>query len=107
MPSFWVPATCAVVSCSVDSRRCRPGDLFVALAGSRHDGHDFAAEAVARGAVAVLAQRPIAGISVPQCVVPDTRAALGRLCQALAGNPSRRLKVIGITGTNGKTTTTA
>ncbi|HEX4146356.1 MAG TPA: UDP-N-acetylmuramoyl-L-alanyl-D-glutamate--2,6-diaminopimelate ligase [Pirellulales bacterium] len=96
-----------VVSCSVDSRRCRPGDLFVALAGRAHDGHDFAAEAVARGATAVLCQRPIAGLRVPQCIVADTRSALGHLCQALVANPSRRVRVVGITGTNGKTTTTA
>jgi len=96
-----------VESCSVDSRRCRSGDLFVALAGVSHDGHDFAADAVARGATAVLCQRPIPALAVPQCVVSDSHTALGHLCQALVGNPSRRVRVVGITGTNGKTTTTA
>ena len=96
-----------VVSCSVDSRRCQPGDLFVALSGTSHDGHDFASDAVARGATAVLCQRPIPALRVPQCIVGDSRAALGHLCQALVGNPSRRVRVVGITGTNGKTTTTA
>ncbi len=95
-----------VQSCTSDSRRCRPGDLFVALAGTQHDGHDFAAEAVARGAVAVLASRPLPGLSVPTCFVPDTSIAHGLICQALVGNPSERLRVIGVTGTNGKTTTT-
>ena len=94
-----------VGSCARDSRRVRPGDLFVALPGSRSDGHDFIAQAVAHGCQAVVAQRPIPDISVPVCYVPDTRAAYGRICQALAGHPSRKLKVIGISGNRGKTTT--
>jgi UDP-N-acetylmuramoyl-L-alanyl-D-glutamate--2,6-diaminopimelate ligase len=106
-PQFLGAGNLRVVSCSVDSRRCRPGDLFVALIGRGHDGHDFAADAVARGASALLVQRPLPGIKVPQCVVANTRKALGILCQALVGNPSRRVKVTGITGTNGKSTTTA
>ncbi len=93
-------------SCCCDSRRAEPGSVFVAIAGPDHDGHDHAAEAVARGATAVLAQRPIPGLAAPMALVPDTRDAYGRLCQALAGDPSRHLKVIGVTGTNGKTTTT-
>ena len=97
-----------VVSCSVDSRRCRPGDLFVALPGTSHDGHDFAADAVARGATAVLVERPICRPRACRNASSPTRTrALGQLCQALVGNPSRRVEVIGITGTNGKTTTTA
>ncbi|MBI2826950.1 MAG: UDP-N-acetylmuramoyl-L-alanyl-D-glutamate--2,6-diaminopimelate ligase [Planctomycetia bacterium] len=95
-----------VRSCSGDSRHCRPGDLFVALVGRDRDGHDFAAEAVARGASAVLASRPLGGIGVPTCFVPDTSVAYGLVCQALVDNPSRRLRVVGVTGTNGKTTTT-
>jgi UDP-N-acetylmuramoyl-L-alanyl-D-glutamate--2,6-diaminopimelate ligase len=94
-----------VTSCSCDSRRVRPGDLFVALPGSVHDGHDFAGEAARRGSTAVLAQRPLARLDLPICVVPDAREAYGRLCQALAGNPGAQLRVVGITGTNGKTTT--
>jgi len=94
-----------VQSCACDSRRCRPGDLFVALTGAQHDGHDFAAEAVARGAVAVLASRPLTNLGVPVCFVPDTAVAHGLLCQALVDHPSRRVRVIGVTGTNGKTTT--
>ncbi|HYW79286.1 MAG TPA: UDP-N-acetylmuramoyl-L-alanyl-D-glutamate--2,6-diaminopimelate ligase [Thermoguttaceae bacterium] len=91
--------------CVGDSRLVQPGDLFVAMAGSRFDGHDHATQAVARGCVAVLAERPLPGLAVPVCIVSDTRTAYGQLCHALAGSPSEQLKVIGITGTNGKTTT--
>jgi UDP-N-acetylmuramoyl-L-alanyl-D-glutamate--2,6-diaminopimelate ligase len=92
-------------SCACDSRKIRPGQLFAALPGSRYDGHAFAAEAVARGASAVLAEQPRAELGVPVCAVPHVRDAYGRVCQALAGNPSFKLKLIGVTGTNGKTTT--
>ena len=94
-----------VSACSCDSRRLRRGELFAALPGSVHDGLAFLAEATARGCSAVLADRPVAGTKVPVCMVPDAREAFGRICQHLAGNPSRRLRVIGVTGTNGKTTT--
>lgn len=94
----------SVVSCCGDSRRVRPGDLFVAILGSEQDGHDHAGEAIERGAVAVLTER-LLPIDVPQCLVPDTREAYGRVCQALAGNPSSELRVVGVTGTTGKTTT--
>jgi UDP-N-acetylmuramoyl-L-alanyl-D-glutamate--2,6-diaminopimelate ligase len=94
-----------ITGCTCDSRRVRPGELFAALAGSRHGGHDFIAEAVARGCAAVLSERPLPEIAVPTCVVPNIRQSHARLCQALAGNPSRQLKLIGVTGTNGKTTT--
>ncbi len=94
-----------VVSCSSDSRSCQPGDLFVALPGQSRDGHDYIADAIARGASAIITERPLPDLRVPVCVVPNCREALGRICQALAGHPSRRLKVIGVTGTNGKTTT--
>ena len=94
-----------VESCCGDSRRCRPGDLFVAMPGSQCDGHDYILEAVAKGASAILAQQAPENLPCSVCLVPDSRAAYGRVCQALAGQPSQRLKVIGITGTNGKTTT--
>jgi UDP-N-acetylmuramoyl-L-alanyl-D-glutamate--2,6-diaminopimelate ligase len=95
-----------VSSCCADSRRCRPGDLFIALPGTLRDGHDFVTDAMRRGASAILADRPTPGCSLPTCYVDEPLKAYGELCQALAGYPSRRLKVIGITGTNGKTTTT-
>jgi UDP-N-acetylmuramoyl-L-alanyl-D-glutamate--2,6-diaminopimelate ligase len=94
-----------ISGCTCDSRQVRAGELFAALPGSRHDGHDFAAEAVERGCAAVLAERPMPEISAPVCIAPDARKTYARLCQCLAGNPSRQLKLIGITGTNGKTTT--
>ncbi|MBI3838998.1 MAG: UDP-N-acetylmuramoyl-L-alanyl-D-glutamate--2,6-diaminopimelate ligase [Planctomycetia bacterium] len=93
-----------VRSCASDSGACRNGDLFVALRGSRCDGHDFIEEAISNGARAVVAERALP-IAVPTCVVADARDAYGRICQALAGHPSRFMRVIGVTGTNGKTTT--
>ncbi|NUQ63213.1 MAG: UDP-N-acetylmuramoyl-L-alanyl-D-glutamate--2,6-diaminopimelate ligase [Pirellulales bacterium] len=93
-----------ITACNCCSKSVQPGDLFVAIAGVLDDGHDHVAEAVARGCAAVLAQRPVSA-GVPVDYVPDSREAYGRICQALAGNPSRRLRVVGITGTNGKTTT--
>src|SRR5207244_13065248 len=66
------------------------------------DGHEHAAEAIEQGAVAVVAER-LLPVDAPQILVPDSRAALARVCQALAGNPSRELRTIGITGSAGKT----
>ncbi len=93
--------------CTSDSRSVKPGDLFVALPGISHDGHEFAHDAVRRGATAVLAERYVPVDGRPLCLVDDVRPAYGRLCQALAGSPADRLRMIGVTGTNGKTTTTA
>lgn len=90
---------------SSDSRTCRKGDVFVAVRGERVDGHNYIDEAIERGACCIVVERAIEA-RVPVCLVPDTREALGQLCQALAGYPCRKLRVIGITGTNGKTTTT-
>ncbi len=89
----------------IDSRQVRRGDLFVALPGERHDGHDFVADAVARGATGTIVSRPlpspVPGVAV--FVVPDTLAALQRL--AAGRRDRRRAKVIGVTGSVGKTTT--
>ena len=92
-------------SCTHDVRLLRPGDVFIALEGADEDGHDQAVEAVERGASAVICERPLPVFDVPQFIVPDSRVAYGRLCQALVGNPSTKIKVIGVTGTDGKTTT--
>ncbi|HEY2827528.1 MAG TPA: UDP-N-acetylmuramoyl-L-alanyl-D-glutamate--2,6-diaminopimelate ligase [Pirellulales bacterium] len=94
-----------VKACTADSRTCEAGDLFAALVGCHVDGHDYVGPAIRRGAVAVLTERYVPVAGSPICVVPDSRAALGVICQALAGRPSERLKVIGVTGTNGKTST--
>jgi UDP-N-acetylmuramoyl-L-alanyl-D-glutamate--2,6-diaminopimelate ligase len=87
-----------------DSRKAEPGSLFVAIAGFHRDGHDHAADAVARGAAAVVAERPLS-LRVPVAVVPDTRAALADLAAELFEHPTDRLRVVGVTGTDGKTTT--
>ncbi len=94
-----------VSSVSADSRDVQPGDLFAALLGARTDGHHFVRNALRRGATAVLAEHFVPTQDRPLCVVRDSRVAFARLCQALTDNPSRRLKVIGVTGTSGKTTT--
>jgi UDP-N-acetylmuramoyl-L-alanyl-D-glutamate--2,6-diaminopimelate ligase len=78
--------------------------LFVAIAEADNDGHDHASEAARKGAAAVICERPLPVFDVPLVVVQDSRIAYGRLCQALVGNPSQQLKVIGVTGTHGKTT---
>ena len=87
------------------SRRVGPGDLFFCLKGSRHDGHDFAATAVKQGAVALVAERPLAA-SVPVIMVEDARWALSAASARFFGYPARSLQLIGVTGTDGKTTTT-
>jgi len=94
-----------------DSRAVRPGYAFVALRGERHDGHDFVAQAIARGAVAVVAELArAAALEIPDGVtlvaVNDTRRALAHLAATFYDRPSSALAVIGVTGTNGKTTTT-
>ena len=82
------------------------GSLFAAILGTQRNGEEFARDAVLRGAEALLLSRELPDLSVPQCLVPDVRRAFALLCDALAGHPSQTLKVAGVTGTNGKTTTT-
>ncbi len=88
-----------------DSRQVRDGTLFFAVPGVHVDGHDFAAQAVARGAVAIVAEHEISGLEVPQLIVARTRDALADAADEWYNRPSERLHVIGITGTDGKTTT--
>jgi len=94
-----------ITAIAYDSRQATPGSLYCCLVGVDHDGHDFAPEAVANGAVALVVERSLA-LDVPQVLVPDARLAMALLAAAFEGHPSRQLDVIGITGTNGKTTTT-
>ena len=90
-----------------DSRQVKEGALFVAIEGSRYDGHDFVEEAVSRGAVAVVGERfRETGLNFPQLVVKNSRRALASLSAYFYRFPSRKIKVIGVTGTNGKTTST-
>lgn len=92
---------------TADTRKLNPGDLFVAVRGQQFDGHDFIDQAVATGAAAVVIE-PLHRVSapVPVIVTGDTKAAFGRLSGAFHGHPSRKLKLIGVTGTDGKTSTT-
>ena len=89
-----------------NSQEVKPGSVFAVVHGTKVDGSQFVRDAIARGASALLVDRPIADVSVPQCIVSDVRSSFSRLCEALAGDPTRRQDVIGVTGTNGKTTTT-
>ncbi len=92
-----------VTDLAYDNRAVRPGTLFFCVRGFTRDGHDFASDAVQRGAAALVVQRPLA-LPVPQVVVDDARAAMAPAAAAFFGNPTERLQVIGVTGTNGKTT---
>ncbi len=87
-----------------NSRLVVPGALFAALPGSDFDGHAYIESAVAKGAVAVLCEHPV-DVPIPQLVVPDSRSTLARIATAFYGDPSHELRTIGITGTDGKTTT--
>lgn len=87
-----------------DSRKVAPGYLFVALRGGKADGHKFIGEAVKNGAVALLVEEEIS-TNIPYFVVPNTRKTFSRIVSNYYGNPSEHMKIIGITGTNGKTTT--
>jgi UDP-N-acetylmuramoyl-L-alanyl-D-glutamate--2,6-diaminopimelate ligase len=87
-----------------DARVVADGSVFFAVRGERADGHDFAAEAVARGAVALVVERGL-DLPVPQVVVRDSRAAMAPAADAFFGEPGRELEVVGVTGTSGKTTT--
>ncbi|MCE5270411.1 UDP-N-acetylmuramoyl-L-alanyl-D-glutamate--2,6-diaminopimelate ligase [bacterium] len=104
------PGVCAagveVGGMSADSRRIRPGDLFFALAGESTDGHAYLQDARQRGAVAAVVQHLVPDCPLEQYVTPDTREALALAAAEFYGHPSRRFPLIGVTGTNGKTTIT-
>ena len=116
-------AALPIAGIACHSKQVRPGDLFVALEGTRMDGHAFVEEAISRGAAAIVAQRLPAAYrngssnltlradaqptrACPIVVVRDTRDALVMIARRFYGHPSRKLRLIGVTGTNGKTTTT-
>ena len=98
-----------ITGLAYDSRQVTPGALFVALRGAASDGHDFIAEAMNKGAAALLMHSDRAGwygpLTLPTVIVPETRAILPSLSAVFYGDPSRSLDLIGVTGTNGKTTT--
>ncbi len=87
-----------------DSRKVGPGTLFFCVVGEKRDGHEFAGEVVEAGAVALVVERELE-VSVPQIVVPSARAAMAPLAAAFFGDPTAELRVVAVTGTNGKTTT--
>jgi UDP-N-acetylmuramoyl-L-alanyl-D-glutamate--2,6-diaminopimelate ligase len=93
-----------VTGLAYDSRAVKPGDLFFCVSGLRSDGHEFAAQAVQSGAVALIVERPLQ-LGVPEVLVDSARAAMALLAARFYGDPARELRVVGVTGTNGKTTT--
>ena len=118
-------AAIPIAGIACHSKQVREGDLFIAMPGVSTDGHAFIEEAIARGAAAVIAQHPPASYRLnagpavrhqvpasrparpcPYLVVPNTKEALVRIAAKFYGNPSRKLRLVGVTGTNGKTTTT-
>lgn len=93
-----------ILSLSADSRRIEPGALFFCIRGIKVDAHRFAPQAVASGAAALVVEYPL-DLDVPQIVVGDARLAMNYIAQAFYGHPARQMKMIGITGTKGKSTT--
>src|SRR5580765_6550802 len=92
-----------VVALAYDAATVTPGTLFFCVPGLTRDGHDFAPQAIERGAVALVVQREL-GLGVPEVVVEDVRAAMAPAAARLARDPTARLATVGITGTAGKTT---
>ncbi len=93
-----------VTGLAYDSRKVKPGTLFFCVRGEKVDGHEFAAEVLAAGAAALVVERELE-VGVPQVVVADARAAMAPLAARFHGDPTAQLRVVGVTGTNGKTTT--
>src|SRR5215510_12655022 len=101
--------SCALAGITADSREVQPGWAFVAIPGAKVDGHTFIAQALSQGASVLVVDRPLdlSAVASACCLlVPDTRRALAHIAAAFFGHPSRQLRLIGVTGTNGKTTST-
>lgn len=94
-----------VESLCYDSRQCRPGALFFALRGAKEDGSKFVAQAAQQGAVAIVSDAALSACAIPFIQVPNARVAMAEMAAAFYGRPADSLKVMGVTGTNGKTTT--
>jgi UDP-N-acetylmuramoyl-L-alanyl-D-glutamate--2,6-diaminopimelate ligase len=93
-----------ITGLAYDNRSVKPGTLFFCVRGFTRDGHDFAPQAIADGAVALVVERPL-NLGVPEIEVPSVRAAMAPAAAAFYENPTKTLKTVGVTGTNGKTTT--
>lgn len=94
-----------VISITRDSREVQPGSLFFCVVGSQSDGHEFAANAVKAGAVVLVCERQLQ-LDVPQLIVKNVAQSIGLIAAKFFGNPQNKLSMLGVTGTNGKTTTT-
>jgi UDP-N-acetylmuramoyl-L-alanyl-D-glutamate--2,6-diaminopimelate ligase len=94
-----------IADLAYDSRKVEPGTLFFCVVGEKADGHEFGARAVEEGAAALVVERELTELAVPQVVVEDSRAAMAPLAARFWGDPTAELRMVGITGTNGKTTT--
>jgi UDP-N-acetylmuramoyl-L-alanyl-D-glutamate--2,6-diaminopimelate ligase len=97
-------AALEIAGLAYDSRAVQPGELFFCVSGFRSDGHEFAPRALQSGAAALVVEREL-GLGVPELIVPSARAAMAPMAACFHGWPSRELRVVGVTGTNGKTTT--
>lgn len=100
-----VTASLEIAGITHDSRRVRPAFAFFALTGRMADGHSYAADAMKHGAAACICERRIEGLPLPQVVLPNARRALAFAAANFYGNPQRRMRLVGVTGTNGKTST--
>jgi UDP-N-acetylmuramoyl-L-alanyl-D-glutamate--2,6-diaminopimelate ligase len=98
-------AAVEVVDLVYDSRKVEPGSLFFCVVGEKADGHEFGPRVVEEGAAALVVERELTELAVTQVVVPDSRAAMAQLAARFWGDPTAALRVVGATGTNGKTTT--
>ena len=98
------PAEIEIASLAYDTGAVGPGTLFFCVVGFTRDGHEFASEAIARGAVALVVERPL-GLGVPEIRVDSVRAAMAPAAARFYGDPTAELQTVGVTGTNGKTTT--
>ena len=94
-----------IKSLSYNSNSIQEGCMFICIKGERTDGHNYAADAVSKGAAAVFAEKEL-DLDVPQIIVKDTKRTLAYISAAFYGEPSKELNIIGVTGTNGKTTVT-
>ncbi|WP_214804360.1 MULTISPECIES: UDP-N-acetylmuramoyl-L-alanyl-D-glutamate--2,6-diaminopimelate ligase [unclassified Exiguobacterium] len=95
-----------ITSIETDSRKVKPGSLFICIRGYTVDGHQYVQEAKDNGAVAILAEKQVGVVGIPTILLPDTKQAAGKIANFFYDHPSQKMRVYGITGTNGKTTTT-